>query len=358
MDQRPGELDEIKKTATTGDDENKNDALAARSETGVSAAERDEAANADLSTEEPEEILEEIEKTRSSMSETIDAIQEKLSFANISEQVKENVSEQISSAVETAKDAVYVATIKKAENFMHTVTKGLNELTDSAGDAGTMVVETAKRNPVPFALIGLGVGLLLFQNNKRQTVKRNFRYENDAARSSGRGRGGATMFSQAGKTVGGALGTAKDTVGDVAGSAYEGVSSAASTAVDGVSNAASSAYGGVASVASSAYQGASSLVSSTGQQATQVARKVQTQYSETLEENPLAIGAVALALGAVVGLAIPVTEYENQWMGETKDNLVSQVEGVAREAIGRVQEVAGEVTKQVKDQAQTQGGAA
>lgn len=352
MDQRPGELDDTNKDVTTGGDKMEGEALTVRSETAVDAADRDEAANADLTTEEPEEILEQIEQTRSSMSETIDAIQEKLSFANISEQVKENVSEHISSAVETAKDAVFGATFKKAENFMQTVTRGLSDLTESAGDAGTQVVETAKRNPVPFALIGLGVGLLLFQNNKSKTVKRNFRYENDTdytsySSSRASSRSSKTMLSQAGKSVSGALGSAKDTVGGVAGSAYEGVSSAASSAASGVTGAASSAY-----------EGASSLVSSTGKQATEVARKVQRQYEDTLEENPLAIGAVALALGAVVGLAIPVTEYENQWMGETKDNLVNQVQDAARGAIERVQEVAGEVTKQVKDQAQTQGGAA
>src|SRR5687768_5212301 len=46
-----------------------------------------------------EHIRQEIEETRNSMGETIDAIQERLSIANISEQV----SEQVSNAIETAK---------------------------------------------------------------------------------------------------------------------------------------------------------------------------------------------------------------------------------------------------------------
>jgi ElaB/YqjD/DUF883 family membrane-anchored ribosome-binding protein len=100
-----------------------------------------------------------------------------------------------------------------------------------------------------------------------------------------------------------------------------------------------------------------SLASSTGEQVQHLSRRAQTQYEQTLEENPLAIGAIALALGAVVGMAIPSTRYENQLLGDTRENLVQSVEDAARGAFERVQEVAGEVTKQVQDQAQASGSA-
>src|SRR5215204_3076291 len=64
--------------------------------------------------DDTEQIRYEIEETRSSMGETIDAIQERLSISNISEQV----SEQVSNAIETAKDSAYDATIGKVANFM------------------------------------------------------------------------------------------------------------------------------------------------------------------------------------------------------------------------------------------------
>ena len=53
--------------------------------------------------DETEQIKARIEETRSQMGETIDAIQDRLSFANISEQV----SETVSNAIETAKDTAY-----------------------------------------------------------------------------------------------------------------------------------------------------------------------------------------------------------------------------------------------------------
>ncbi len=72
-------------------------------------------------TAETEQIRGQIEETRRGMSETIDAIQEKLSFSNISEQVKDQVSEQIGSAVHSVKDAA----MEKVGDFMQVFNKGI-----------------------------------------------------------------------------------------------------------------------------------------------------------------------------------------------------------------------------------------
>src|SRR5687768_2919864 len=101
--------------------------------------------------EETEQIRARIEETRNQMGETIDAIQERLSFANISEQV----SETVNNAIETAKDTAYDATIGKAVNFMKNVGDGVTH-----SDA----FRTVRKNPLPLALIGAGVGLLAYQS--------------------------------------------------------------------------------------------------------------------------------------------------------------------------------------------------
>jgi uncharacterized protein YjbJ (UPF0337 family) len=75
-----------------------------------------------------------------------------------------------------------------------------------------------------------------------------------------------------------------------------------------------------------------------------------------MEENPLAVGAVALALGAAVGLAIPSTQIENRYMGEARNNLLHKAEETARDAVGKVQKVAGEVTETVKEEAKKVAG--
>jgi hypothetical protein len=63
-----------------------------------------------------------------------------------------------------------------------------------------------------------------------------------------------------------------------------------------------------------------------------------------LRENPLAVGAVALAIGAAIGMSLPSTSVEDEWMGETKDRLIHQAEELAGDAIHKVETTAGQLT--------------
>lgn len=297
-------------------------------------------ATTDDATDDTEEIRAQIEATRSQMGETIDAIQERLSMSNI----KEQVSEQINTAVETAKDAVYVATVGKAEEFMQNIGKSLSNVTGNVGNtlagSGSSIIGTVRSNPLPFALIGLGVGLLALQSRRSSSKSSpSYRYdyeagnytegEYDANGGQRGGRGNRSTLKSAGKSV-----------GNVANSAYSGVSGAAS-----------SAYQGLTSVAGTAYEG----VGTVGSQARRVAEQAQDQYEHYIEENPLAVGAVALALGAAVGFMIPATQAESHLMGEYRDNLMQKAGDAARGALDKVQQVAGDMANSVREEAQNQG---
>lgn len=325
MDQKSSKLDDL--SDYTSDDTVKNKAVI-KGDTDTAYSTSLENVDVDLtsSTDEPEEIKAQIEETRNQMSETINAIEEKFNFSKISEQVKEGVSDQINNALDTAKDAVYDATIGKAENIMQSVGKGLS---DNFGDAGSYVVKSAKGNPLPLALIGIGAGMLFMQRNKRRSNEYDYKM-NDYRRNYVAGDynqmdDGETVTRQkSNSNTGGVLETAQETVGSVASSAYSGVSSLASKTGEHASNL--------------------------GGHVQNVASRGLSQYEQTLQDSPLIVGAVALAMGAAVGLSIPATDYENQWMGDKKEDLVQSVEGVARDAFSKVQEVAGEVTDTVNKQ--------
>ena len=292
-------------------------------------------------TGETEQIRGQIAETRQQMGETIDAIQEKLSFSNISEQVKETVSEQINNAVETAKDAVYGATIGKAGEFMQNLSKDFKK---------SNLVKMAGDNPFPFLLIGLGAGLLIYTKYNKDTVSnhrnkgnhKNLQSSNDKSNQDSMLKSAKDKVGETLQTVSGAAGSAFESISGAAGSAYESVSGAANTAYKSVGSAANSAYEGVGSAASGALEKAGNLKT-----------QAREQYDYYIEENPLAVGAVAAALGAAVALAIPSTSYENQWMGEAHENLMSKAGDVAQGAIEKVQQVAGEVQKTIGDEIKT-----
>jgi ElaB/YqjD/DUF883 family membrane-anchored ribosome-binding protein len=298
----------------------------------------DMATNTDDAPEETEHLKAQIVETRSQMGETIDAIQEKLSFQNISDQVKEQVSEHINSAIETAKDSVYSATIGnlgKAGKFMQNVGKELSKT-----EAGKF----ARKNPFPLVLIGLGVGLLAYEGfgNKNRRAYRYSDIDNDPRSRGGRESGTiSTLKSATGK------------IGDTASHALGTVSETTGQALESVKGAASSAYGTVTDTASKAYSSVTDYAGTAYEKAGEYGHQARETYEHYIEENPLAVGAVALAVGAAIGLAIPATRYESEFMGEYSSQLLDKAQTAAGGLVDRVKEVAAEAKNTLGEEVKT-----
>jgi ElaB/YqjD/DUF883 family membrane-anchored ribosome-binding protein len=309
--------------------------------------------------EETEQLKAQIEETRSQMGETIDAIQEKLSFQNISDQVKESVSEHISSALETAKDTVYDATIRKAGNFMQSMNKSVNQGLDEISKSEAFTVMRA--NPLALSLIGLGVGLLLMNGYKKKST---YRYADRDGGHQGKGAyasGGASysknqpsMLKSAQDTISGTASSAYESVGNAASGAYDSVSNVAGTAYSGVTGAATTAYSSVTGAASSAVSGVSDYAGKAYEKVGDLRSQAVENYDYYIEENPLAVGAVALALGAAVGMALPSTRVEGHLMGETKQQLLQKAQDTAGDLVDKVKQVASEAQKTITEEVKTQ----
>jgi hypothetical protein len=70
-----------------------------------------------------------------------------------------------------------------------------------------------------------------------------------------------------------------------------------------------------------------------GRSSSQAARHAVHRVSEAVgeaRENPLALGALAIAIGAAIGLSLPHTHVEDEWMGEAKERLLRRAEGVTK----------------------------
>jgi ElaB/YqjD/DUF883 family membrane-anchored ribosome-binding protein len=240
----------------------------------------------------------EIERTRADMSETVDAIQERLSPENLKEQAKDRVKE---------------ATVGRAQ------------------EAGSGIVETIRANPLPAALTGIGLGWLLVSARRSASGQTRYRgraypydypprYEGRATTTSG----GTSVPSP-----GEALGRARDRVDESATQAQDRASEAASQAQDRVSNLTHQAR----------YQ----------------ARRASGGFERMVRENPLAMGALAVGAGAALGLAIPQSTQEHEVMGEARDTFVEKAQEKAQDAQQRVGRVAQEAQSAAKEEASNQG---
>ena len=96
--------------------------------------------------EETAAIRADIEQTRAKMGATIDEIQERLDPANLRDQAVAQIKEQFEEAKATV--------MEKAEDMVETAT-------ETAAQAGRSLMDVVRRNPIPLALIGVGVGWLV-----------------------------------------------------------------------------------------------------------------------------------------------------------------------------------------------------
>ncbi len=333
-------------------------------------------------------IRNDIERTRGQMASNVNAIEERLSPAHIKEQIasvtagvtsdieqkvaelkesvvggyhetkghlKEDLGREIRGArhmvsdeITHAKAAVREATVGRVEHMVH-------DARESVSEAGTSIIDTIKQNPIPAALIGVGLGWLLFgSRSSSRTSRRAGTYAYGGGYGYGDARDEGSFIDaprRAARQGQRALGSAVHTAADAAANVGHRVQDGASHLVDGaqgavhdmgeaVSHFTHDATDRIGSVAGEARQRGEQLARGAGRQVMRAERGAES----FLRENPLAVGAVALAVGAAIGLSLPHTHVEDEWMGETKERLLHQAEGVAGDAIHMAEDAVGELT--------------
>ncbi len=71
-------------------------------------------------------------------------------------------------------------------------------------------------------------------------------------------------------------------------------------------------------------------------------------FNRMLNEQPLALGAIGVALGALVAACIPPTRREDELMGEARDEMAHRAREKAEEGYERASAVGQDVAEQVK----------
>jgi hypothetical protein len=231
------------------------------------------------------EIEADIAVTRVELSETIEAIQERLTPSNI------------------------VANAK--ETMRHAATEKVRHMTDNS------FVDTVRANPVPAAMIGLGAAWLLFKG--RSSPDNGYRAARDWRNP---------RVSDAGAYSG--SGDRDYAVGTRGVAAYERASGT------------DSAYGeSIGNMGRDLTSRTREIAGDLGDTARQTTRRAQLKFNDVLRDNPLMLGAAAALIGAAVGMSVPATDTENQLMGEARDAVVDRAQNLASDAASQVSEVVG-----------------
>ncbi|MFL6262438.1 MAG: hypothetical protein ACJ76Y_22290 [Thermoanaerobaculia bacterium] len=225
--------------------------------------------------------------------------------------------------------------------------------------------QVAREHPMPAAVVGLGLGWLMVESSRKSDAYDGLdRGDYRGYGTSSYRQGYAATGSYAGYADSetdedsGVLSAAKDKVQDVAGSAKEALSSAGDKVSDlaGRTKEQASELGHqVADKASTLGHQVTDRASGLRRQAKTQVRRARVGFWQTMEENPLMVGAATLALGVIVGLVLPSTDKEDELMGETRDHLLDEVKETGQQVLDKSKHVAEAVADKVKAEARNQG---
>jgi hypothetical protein len=84
---------------------------------------------------------------------------------------------------------------------------------------------------------------------------------------------------------------------------------------------------------------------------------LHSRLSERLEQQPLLLGAIGLAIGAGIASTFPTTEVESQWLGEHGETARNALDGAVEDAKTRARNVLSEVEDEAVRQGFTMGAA-
>ena len=211
---------------------------------------------------------------------------------------------------------------------------------DRAGPIIDRVNSAIRDNPLAAGLIGAGVAWMLF--------------------------GGAKGFNAVAGAAKGAAGQAGSAVAAAGNAMAGGLTKAASAAASGIKDSASGIAGSVASIVpdlsvpdtNGTMDAAADARSAIGQHLDAAAATgreygaaIQSRLSESLERQPLLLGAIGLAIGAGIASTFATTAVENELMGERGTAAREQLQNLTND----VTERATQVVADVKDEAAKQG---
>jgi ElaB/YqjD/DUF883 family membrane-anchored ribosome-binding protein len=220
-------------------------------------------------------IKSEIARTRVEMSETLGELQDRLRPDHLLQQ---------------ARDGVTNAATGKVRNIMQSAGQTASMVAERTRDAGSYLADYATAHPIRIAITVGALTWWMLRGRDRASVwdgAVDTRWDDEEPMASG------LENRPLRERVGEYASSARETVGEYATSARETVGEYAATA------------GRSARRASASVRGA--------------ARSATTSVDGFARENPMAAGAIALAIGAAIGLSAPRTAWEDSAMGETRD---------------------------------------
>ena len=197
----------------------------------------------------------------------------------------------------------------------------MTDMAEKSSDFLNDLGDAARRNPMSAALIGMGI-VWLFAGRKVGVGPRDVLE-----------RTGIDRMPEAARDT---FYTARDSVASATNSAADTIREAGSAGIEAATRMGS--------------EYAKRLADPTN-----VLDNVRGNLTDLFKAQPLALGAIGLAIGAGIAAALPNTDLENSYLGETSETVRSKAVAIAGQQIDKAATVASDVVDAAKDGARKEG---
>jgi ElaB/YqjD/DUF883 family membrane-anchored ribosome-binding protein len=285
-----------------------------------------------------------------------------------SDEIKHDIDRTLSSMDQAVTQLQGRMTIR---GIVNEITGGLAEGGGASGiarKASGRVWEAAKHNPVPAALIGVGIAWLIAdrmggrekdhhevgRGRDRDWLSPGAEYI--PGRPARAGQWSGESGPGIGEKVGDKLGDVRDKATGAIGSVKERVSEFAQSArerVSGLTHSAREHGGDLRDRASHLGERAREKLHGVSDAVQTRAVHLRHQTEDLYEGSPMAFGAAAVALGLMGGLLVPSTRKEEELMGEASDRLKGKARELGRTALHEGAQVAQAIKQEVVGEGDT-----
>jgi hypothetical protein len=215
----------------------------------------------------------------------------------------------------------------------------VGRIRERGGEFAGNLTDAATQNPMPLLLISIGLGWMMLSsrrgpraNSASYSGSGDYDYNDDTgtlgARAGNlRDRAGKIRdrASEAADRVHGAMSSTRETVQGAMDSMHSAMDSTRETVHSAIDSTRETWKHAAESSRHTLEQ-----VRSGASRAAELTREQGDRMNRLLHEQPLMLGALGLAAGAIVGALLPTTEHENRMLGDMRNKAVKEVAAKSR----------------------------
>jgi hypothetical protein len=197
-----------------------------------------------------------------------------------------------------------LTTLERRLSFDRLLEMTVGRIRERGGEFAGNLTDTATKNPVPVLLTTIGLGWMMLMSRRGNGVAQPSRTRSNAADTvSGAADKVGERLHEAGERFHEAVGSSRETIGETAESVRAGASRAAAATREQVEHA-------------------------------------RERMDRLLHEQPLMLGVLGLAAGAIIGALLPTTDAEDRFLGDVRDKAVDGVKRTSRARYDAAREAA------------------